>query len=309
MEGEKRISSQLGPVKLFVGCVPPEISLATLEEHFSRYGEVQQVTKLSRKKASAGTSSANSKGLGHCVVTVSGWKMAEEILRTPAHTIQGRKLLVEQYLQGSARFQNVELRNQKRFFLKGIPSYIEEEQLLDWLSSKHGEIEVLHEIRPRAFGPGSLNSLPLSNSNESNSPKIAFRKLPTKIYSVQFKKLEQAIKFSKSSQRYFKNNRIQVERYDFSRGNNLLSPFESSSAFNFQREVSSHQVLSSRRIDQDSMSSQREVSNLFCKPTQAVYHALWTRSQNTSHKSERGYSFQQSHGYRFNLAVRRSLSG
>jgi hypothetical protein len=313
MEGDKTTSYQSGgTVKLFVGCVPSDISLAALEDHFSRYGEVQQVARLSRKKMYQGCQhmSANqSKGLGHCIITVTDWNTAEKILQSPAHTIQGRKLLVEKYLQGSARLQNVELRNQKRFFLKGIPSYMQEQQLLDWLSRKHGEIEVLHEIKPRALAPSSLKSLPLSSSHDSNSPAQQKKKLPTKIYSVQFKHLEQATKFSKSSQRYFKNNRIQVERYDFSRGNNLSASMEESMIVSHPREVSSHQVLPSVKVNRISSPRERDDWLFFCKPTQAAYYTRLVGQGMPFRESGSDSTSQKSQSYRFNLAGRRSLSG
>jgi len=311
MEGDKNTSNQSGgSVKLFVGCVPSDITLLTLEDHFSRYGEVQQVARLSRKRMYQGyqdMSANQSKGLGHCIITVADWKTAEKILQSPAHTIQGRKLLVEKYLQGSARLQNVELRNQKRFFLKGIPSYIQEDQLLDWLSRKHGEIEVLHEIKPRALVPSSLKSLPFSSSNESNSPPEQKKKLPTKIYSVQFKHMEEAIKFSRSSQRYFKNNRIQVERYDFSRGNNLSASMEESMLVSPPREVSSHQVLPSIKVNRIPTSSERVDRLFFCKPTQAAYYTCLLGQKRFNLQSGSDTTSQHSHSYRFNLVVRRSL--
>lgn len=309
MEEDKRASSPSAPVKLFVGCVPSEISLATLEEHFSQFGKVQRVTRLSRKKSLHQSEGAQSKGLGHCIVVVSNRTTAEKILQTAAHTIQGRKLLVEKYLQGSARLQNVESRNQKRFFLKGIPFHVGGTQLLDWLSTKHGQVEVLHEIKPRALPSSSLNSLPYSGSNESNSPQSNGRKLPTKIFSVQFKSLEEATKFSKSSQRYFKNNRIQVERYDFSRGNNISPSLENSVLQLQSREFSSQQVLPSTGILRVISTSQRDISSFNCKPTQTAYHTGRVGSTWYASQSECNSTSPQSHGYRFNLSVMRSLSG
>jgi hypothetical protein len=312
MQGDKNTSYQSGcTIKLFVGCVPSDITLVTLEDHFSQYGEVQQVARLSRKRMYHGyedMSANHSKGLGHCIITVANWNTAEKILQSPAHTIQGRKLLVEKYLQGSARLQNVEMRNQKRFFLKGIPSYMQEEQLLDWLSRKHGEIEVLHEIKPRALVPSSLKSLPFSSSNESYSPCEQKKKLPTKIYSVQFKDLEQAIKFSKSSQRYFKNNRIQVERYDFSRGNNLSASMEESILVSHPREVSSHQVLPSVKVKRIFTSSEQSDCFFTYKPTQSAYYKGCIGQKKSTLQSGSEFTSQQPHSYRFNLSVRRSLT-
>lgn len=307
MEGEQKTSSYSEPIKLFVGCVPSEISLAALEEHFSLFGEVLQVTRLSRKKPQDWRE-PKIKGLGHCIVVVGDWMAADKILQTAAHTVQGRKLLVEPYLQGSARLQNVEMRNQKRFFLKGVPGHFSEEQLKDWLSAKHGEIEVMHEIKPRALAPASLKSLGVSSTNGSYSPQSVIGKTPTKIYSVQFCNIDEAIKFSKSSQRYFKNNRIQVERYDFTRGTNLSPSMEGSEVFTFPRDISSQQVLPSTRIEKVTTSSQRETSLLFSKPTQAAYHAAWTGNAKFVQQSEGELAFLQAPSYRFNLAVRRSLS-
>lgn len=208
MEEDKRASSPSAPVKLFVGCVPSEISLATLEEHLRKFGEVTQVTRLGSGK------SRLKKGNGHCVVVTPSSAAALKLIEQNPYNIAGRSLKLEMFQQGKDRNAVVAEKNQRRFFLKGLDPATTIEDIIEQFKRDHGEIENVHFIQPKSLLAKSKDGS--SSSGSSNS--ITENKKYTKIVSIQFKILADAIKFSEKADVLLGSATVGVEPYNYLAG-------------------------------------------------------------------------------------------
>src|SRR3990167_1957315 len=216
MEGEKRISSQLGPVKLFVGCVPPEISLATLEEHLRKYAQVLQVSSFGSGKSKI------KKKIGHCIVLVPSEPEADLLLQNNPYNILGRLLRVEQFHAGKQLNDTVNERNQRRFFLKNVHPDIQLEFISEEFREKYGEIENVHQILPKALAAKIKTAQSDSSQNDSSESMKSGHKY-TKIVSIQFKSNTDAARFAEKSEVVIGETKAAVERYNYLAGRTNLS--------------------------------------------------------------------------------------
>lgn len=210
MEEVKRASSPSAAVKLFVGCVPSEISLATLEEHLRKFGEVSQVTRLGSGK------SRLRKSTGHCVVIAPSLDAASKLIEQNPYLIAGRYLKLEIFQQGKDRNAIVAEKNQRRFFLKGVNPEISIEEIAEELKKHYGEVENLHIIKPKSLVAKSRDAS--SSSSNEGSSLMPENKKYTKIVSVQFKILEDAIKFSEKTVVILGSSTVNVEPYNYLAG-------------------------------------------------------------------------------------------
>lgn len=126
-------------VKLFIGSLPPHCTNKDIYKAFKKYGYITSVNLFRDYR------SGLCKGFGDMTLQLEDSNILPNLLKQKFH-IKGRKIYVEEFLEGNSLEKKNEDLYQKRIHVKQLPLGIKDKELLD-LFSNFGPVQSAYQIK------------------------------------------------------------------------------------------------------------------------------------------------------------------
>lgn len=205
-------------VKLFIGSLPPSCQNRDVYKAFKFYGKVLSVNLFRDYK------SGLCKGFGDLSLLLDGPSTISHLLKQKFH-IKGRKIYVEQFLEGDKLKEKNSDLYRKRVHIKQIPRGITDEEMKN-LFKEFGEVESAYQIKKvqgYSMPFGYVTFLEIEAAHRCLKQKYVVYK-GFKMECCEFKrreinkkkkneKFEKKEKFNKNVQN-FRNQEIEIEPHE-----------------------------------------------------------------------------------------------